>query len=120
MKMTLSTPSTTSSKVSVTSAIRPSAVRNASNIGAVPNVRQVLVAGVGRGLVRRSVAVLTHSSASRSRSTGSPPMMWRLDDFVDVGFGHAAVPDRVRIDDDGRAVLALIEAAGTCWRACGD
>src|SRR5688572_21701293 len=35
-----------------------------------------------------------------------------LDDFVDVGLGHAAVPDIFRIDNDGRALLALIETAG--------
>jgi hypothetical protein len=35
-----------------------------------------------------------------------------LDDFVDVGLGDAAVPDVFGIDDDGRPLLALIEAAG--------
>jgi len=34
-----------------------------------------------------------------------------LDNLVDVGLGDVAVPDCVRVDDDVRAVLALIEAA---------
>ena len=42
-----------------------------------------------------------------------------LDDFVDVALGDAAVPDIVGIDDDVRALLALIEAARTCWPGCG-
>lgn len=35
----------------------------------------------------------------------------RLDDFVDIGGGDASVPDRVWVDDDGRTVLALVEAS---------
>lgn len=35
----------------------------------------------------------------------------RFDDFFHVGGGHVPVPDRVRINDDIRPVLALIEAA---------
>jgi hypothetical protein len=34
-----------------------------------------------------------------------------LDDFVDIGRGYAAVPDGVGIDDNRRAMLALIEAS---------
>lgn len=36
----------------------------------------------------------------------------RLDDLIHVGFGDKSVPNRFGINDDGRAVLALIEAAG--------
>jgi hypothetical protein len=36
----------------------------------------------------------------------------RVDDFVDVGFRHVAIPDGPGVDDDGRAVLALVEASG--------
>jgi hypothetical protein len=35
-----------------------------------------------------------------------------VDDLVDVGFGNVSVPDGVGVDDDVRAVLALIEASG--------
>ena len=35
-----------------------------------------------------------------------------FDDPRHVGQLHAAVPDRLRIDDDGRAELALVQAAG--------
>jgi hypothetical protein len=36
----------------------------------------------------------------------------RFDDLVDVGFGNVPLPDCVRIDDDRRPVLALVQAAG--------
>ncbi len=36
----------------------------------------------------------------------------RIDDFVHVVFGHMSIPDGVRVDDNIRAVLALVEAAG--------
>jgi hypothetical protein len=36
----------------------------------------------------------------------------RLDDLIDIGFGDMSIPDGVRIHDDIRPVLALIEAAG--------
>jgi len=36
----------------------------------------------------------------------------RVDDFVDVGFGDVAIPDSIGINNQVRAVLALIEAAG--------
>jgi hypothetical protein len=36
----------------------------------------------------------------------------RLDDLVDIVGGDAAVPDRVRINDDGGAVFALVETSG--------
>lgn len=35
-----------------------------------------------------------------------------LDDALDVGDLHTAVPDTLRIDDEGGAVLALVEASG--------
>src|SRR6187549_3302524 len=35
-----------------------------------------------------------------------------LDDLVHVGFGHPAVPYGLGIDDDGRALLTLVEAPG--------
>jgi hypothetical protein len=35
-----------------------------------------------------------------------------LNDFLGVGHGHVAVPDCLGIDDDVRAVLALVEASG--------
>ena len=34
-----------------------------------------------------------------------------IDDFVDVGFGHVAIPDGFRVDHEIGAVLALIETA---------
>lgn len=34
----------------------------------------------------------------------------RFDDLIDIGFGDAPVPDRVGIDDQVRAMFALIEA----------
>ena len=71
MKITLSTPSTTSSAVSVTSAIRLSEVSSASMVA----VRDQAVAA-RRGLCAQAAA-LTQSSASRRRSTGSPPARWR-------------------------------------------
>ncbi len=36
----------------------------------------------------------------------------RLDDLVDIGQGDMSVPNGFWIDDDGRPVLALIEASG--------
>jgi len=33
----------------------------------------------------------------------------RLDDLIDIGLGDVPVPDGIRIDDQIRAVLALIE-----------
>ena len=75
---------------------------------------QVLAAAAW--LVRSSVAVLTHcvrQAQARDRLAADDVA---FDDLVDVGFGDAAVPDRVGIDDDGRAVLALIEAAGSLAR----
>ncbi len=33
------------------------------------------------------------------------------DDFIDVGCGHAAVPDSFRINDDIGTVLALVKAS---------
>jgi hypothetical protein len=36
----------------------------------------------------------------------------RIDDFVDIGFGDEAIPDGLRVDDEIRAVLALIKASG--------
>ena len=36
----------------------------------------------------------------------------RVDDFVNVRFGHASVPDGLRVDHDIRSVLALIKTAG--------
>ncbi len=35
----------------------------------------------------------------------------RFDNFIDIGFPHAAVPDRIWIDDYSRSVLALFETA---------
>lgn len=35
-----------------------------------------------------------------------------LDDFVDIVRGNAAVPNLIGINDDGRTVLALVEASG--------
>jgi len=35
----------------------------------------------------------------------------RFDDFIDIGFGNVPVPHSVGIDDQVRAVLALIETA---------
>ena len=34
-----------------------------------------------------------------------------FDDFVYIGGGHAPVPNGVRVDDYGRAMLALVEAS---------
>lgn len=34
-----------------------------------------------------------------------------LDDLVDIGGAHAPVPNGVRVDDDGRAMLALVETS---------
>ena len=36
----------------------------------------------------------------------------RLDNFVDILQAHESVPDSFRVDDNGDAVFALIEAAG--------
>jgi len=36
----------------------------------------------------------------------------RVDDFIDVSFGDVAIPDSVGIDDEIRAVFALIKATG--------
>ena len=35
----------------------------------------------------------------------------RLDDLVHISGSHKAVPDRFRVDDDRRAMLALIQAS---------
>ncbi len=35
----------------------------------------------------------------------------RVDNLIDIGFGDVTVPDGLRVDDHGWAVLALIEAA---------
>ena len=35
-----------------------------------------------------------------------------LHDLVDVREGDVPVPDSLRVDDDGAAVLAVVEAAG--------
>jgi hypothetical protein len=42
---------------------------------------------------------------------GSPTDDVGFDDFIDVGFGDESVPDRIGIDHEVRAVLALVEAA---------
>ncbi len=48
----------------------------------------------------------------------SQPLDWlsaddvRIDDLVHVGFSDMAVPDCIRINDNVRAVLALIQTAG--------
>jgi len=34
-----------------------------------------------------------------------------FDDFIDIGFGDVSVPDRIGINHDVRAVLALVETA---------
>jgi hypothetical protein len=34
-----------------------------------------------------------------------------FDDFLDIGLGDVPIPNGLRIDDDGRTVLALIETA---------
>lgn len=34
-----------------------------------------------------------------------------LDDLVNVGCGHPAIPNRLRIDDEVRTVLALVQAS---------
>jgi len=36
----------------------------------------------------------------------------RLDNFLHIRFGNVPIPDRIRIHDDVRPMLALIEAAG--------
>lgn len=42
----------------------------------------------------------------------------RLDDLIDIGCGDAAIPHRIGIDDDVRAMLALIQAAGFIGADC--
>ena len=36
----------------------------------------------------------------------------RLNNFLGIGESHVAVPDGFGIDDDGRSMLALVEAPG--------
>ena len=36
----------------------------------------------------------------------------RFDNFIYIGFGDEAIPDRFGINDDVRSVLALVEASG--------
>ncbi len=53
-----------------------------------------------------------HDSGRRRRSTGRPSTRCSLDDLLDVTRVYVAIPDGLGVDDDDRAVLALIEAAG--------
>src|SRR5262245_54518941 len=43
---------------------------------------------------------------------GAAVQQMRLHNLIDVGQRDEAVPDRLGIDDDGYAVLALVEATG--------
>lgn len=43
---------------------------------------------------------------------GNPVDDVRFDDFLHVRGGHAAIPNRFRINDNRRAVLALVQTSG--------
>ena len=57
-------------------------------------------------------SVLRQVPGSRRRSTGRPCDQVLGDDFIHIFELHKAVPDRLGIDHDDRAMLALVEAAG--------
>lgn len=58
---------------------------------------------------RRRVDALRRQAQPGDRLAGHDVA---IDDFVDIGFGHAAVPHAIRVDDDRGAMLTLVETPG--------
>ena len=105
MKITLSTPSTTSSAVSVTSAIRLSVVSRAS----MGRPNQAVAGRRGLWAQVRGVDARVGDAEPGHRRAADQML---VDDLGHVGERDAAVPDGLGIDHHRRAVLALIEAPG--------
>ena len=65
----------------------------------------------GRGLVRASLCIQAGAGKSKALDWAAMDEVF-CDDFIDIFEVDEAVPDGLGIDHHGRAVLALIEAAG--------